>query len=142
MSERDLSIFFPEQVVKREAGFILTPTKRIKGEEGKPVSWEFIYPDYKTFKEIKEAGQKQSVEGGKILFKSDPDNLFLKAITECAVFPDLKNAKLQDAYKAVSPEELLQKMLYPDEVEKLGRDIAVKIGLIDDPMSLLEEAKN
>lgn len=139
---KDLSLFFPEQVEKREAGFILSPTKRIKDSEGKPIAWEFSYPDHKTFKAIKEAGQRQGVENGKIVFKSDPDGLFIKAIVETVSFPDLKNAELQDAYKVTCAEDLLKELLYPDELERLGSQVAIKLGLIDDPMSLLEAAKN
>lgn len=139
---KDLSLFFPDQVEKREAGFLLTPTKRIKDQNGSPITWEFSYPDHKTFKAIKEAGQRQGVENGKIVFKSDPDGLFLKAIVETLTFPDLKNAALQDAYKVTSAEDLLKELLYPDELEKLGSQVAIKLGLIEDPMSLLEAAKN
>ena len=38
--------------------------------------------------------------------------------TECVVYPDLQNAKLQDFYKVKGVEQLLGKLLKPGEVGK------------------------
>ena len=139
---KDLSCFFPEQVKKRDLGFTVPVSNRFLNADGNVIEWEFKFPTHEIFKKIKEAGQKQVVKNGKIKFEFDQDDMFKEAIIECIEYPDLKNAKLQDAYKALDATELLKKMLYPDEVEKLGREVSVKIGLIENPAELLENAKN
>lgn len=139
---KDLNYFFPEQVEKREAGFTLVASKRFKDAEGKQVEWEFEYPTHENFKKIKEAGTVRKVEKGKIKFEFSQDAMVMMAIETTCVYPDLKNADLQDAYGALSVVELIQKMLYADEINKLGNDLQIKLGLVDNPVEMLEDAKN
>ena len=82
------------------------------------------------------------VEGNKIKYDYDQDAMFLEGIISTISFPNLKDAELQDAYNSYTPQELLENMLYPDELEKLGRDVAIEIGAAENPFDLLDEAKN
>lgn len=60
--------------------------------------------------------------------------------TECVVYPDLQNAKLQDFYKVKSVEELLGKLLLPGEYDDLMEKIQEINGYsLEDKV---EEAKN
>lgn len=139
---KDLSLFFPEQVAKREVGFTKIASRRFKDEEGNIIKWEFSYPTHEDFKKIKKAASKQIVEGNKIKYDYDQDAMFMEGIISTITFPNLKDAALQDAYNAYTPKELLENMLYPDELEKLGREVAIEIGAAENPFDLLDEAKN
>lgn len=140
--KRDLSFFFPDKVGKREQSFTLEVSNRFKDDEGKAVKFEFEFPSHEKFKEIKKAASRQVRKGNKMSFEYDQYGMYIKAITECNIYPNFKTAELQDMYKTTSPKELIEKMLYPDEIEKLGQDLSIKIGLVDDPIDLVDDAKN
>ena len=58
------------------------------------------------------------------------------------VYPDLQNAKLQDAYNAMGSEDLLQKMLTVTEYNRLT-DFVIHINDMNKTADeLLDEAKN
>lgn len=139
---KELNYFFPDQVEKRDAGFSLVASHRIKDGEGNPIEWVFEYPNHKDFKKIKDAASERKVDKGKLRFEYNQDAMILKAIEISCIYPDLKNAELQDAYQAYSVQELIQKMLYADEINKLGNQLQVKLGLVDNPAEMLEAAKN
>lgn len=140
--KRDLSFFFPEKIEKREENFTLKVSERFKDDKGKVIEFEFIYPDHEQFKDIKKEASKKKTKNGKITFDFSQYDMYMKAITECNTYPNFKNANLQDAYKATSARELVEKMLYPDEIENLGQKLSIKIGLMENPLDLVDDAKN
>lgn len=139
---KELNYFFPDQVEKRDAGFSLVASHRIKDGEGNPIEWRFEYPNHEDFKKIKDAASERKVDKGKLKIEFNQDAMILKAIEIACVYPDLKNAELQDAYGVFGVRELIQKMLYADEINKLGNELQVKLGLVDNPVEMLEDAKN
>ena len=60
--------------------------------------------------------------------------------TECVVYPDLQNAKLQDFYKVKGVEQLLGKLLKPGEYDDLMEKIQEVNGYSLEEK--VEEAKN
>lgn len=138
----DLNYFFPDQIEKRDSGFSLVASPRIKDGDGNPIEWRFEYPSHEDFKKIKDAASERKVEKGKLKIEFNQDAMIMKAIEITCSYPDLKNADLQDAYGAFSVKELIQKMLYADEINKLGNELQIKLGLVDNPVEMLEEAKN
>ena len=58
------------------------------------------------------------------------------------VYPELKNAELQNAYKVMGEESLLKKMLIPGEFNALLDAVADLNGFEEDLTDLVEEAKN
>ncbi len=81
-------------------------------ENGKPVEWEI-----RTMSEEQEEAIRKSCmtkkKGKNGVVERDIDNdLFnAKMAAESVVYPDLKNAQLQDHYDALGAEDLLKKML-------------------------------
>lgn len=68
---------------------------------------------------------------------------YVQALTASAVvFPDLKNAELQNAYGVLGESSLLQKMLYVGEYAELAIAVQELSGLDKDINNDIEEAKN
>ncbi|WP_313133747.1 phage tail assembly chaperone [Anaerocolumna sp.] len=68
---------------------------------------------------------------------------YVQALTASAVvFPDLKNAELQNAYGVLGESSLLQKMLYVGEYAELAIAVQEISGLDKDINNDIEEAKN
>ncbi len=68
---------------------------------------------------------------------------YVQALTASAVvFPDLKNAELQNAYGVLGESNLLQKMLYVGEYAELAIAVQEISGLDKDINNDIEEAKN
>jgi hypothetical protein len=68
---------------------------------------------------------------------------YVQALTASAVvFPDLKNAELQNAYGVLGESGLLQKMLYVGEYAELAIAVQELSGLDKDINNDIEEAKN
>lgn len=55
--------------------------------------------------------------------KDDEDMTSIHIVLAGVVEPDLKDARLLEKYKAVTPAELVKKMLRPGEIEDLSRAI-------------------
>lgn len=69
---------------------------------------------------------------------SDDDEMSVHVVLAGTVSPDLKNTALAEKYGAVTPAELVKKMLSPGEIEDLSRAIERLSGY---RMSTLEEVK-
>lgn len=68
---------------------------------------------------------------------------YVQALTASAVvFPDLKNAELQNTYGVLGESSLLQKMLYVGEYAELAIAVQEISGLDKDINNDIEEAKN
>ena len=61
---------------------------------------------------------------------------------KCVVYPDLKNAKLQDAYGVMGEAELLKEMLLSGEYTRLVLEVTKINGFDTDLNKMVEEAKN
>ena len=100
-------------------------SRRFKGEDGKPIEWEIKALDAGTQQDIRTRALEMSSTGGqksvKMRFNSALSNIL--AAVNAVVFPDLRDTELQDSYGAKKPEELIGKMLFPDEFDKLIDEI-------------------
>lgn len=116
-------------------------SSRFKGEDGKPIEWEIKALDAGTQQDIRTKALEMSTTGGqknvKMRFNSALSNVL--AAVNAVVFPDLNDKDLQDSYNAKKPEELIGKMLFPDEFDKLIDEISA---FSESPEELEEEAKN
>ncbi len=63
-------------------------------------------------------------------------------MTACVVYPDLKNAELQNAYDVMNAEDLLKEMLTMGEYMNLLRFVQEINGFHKTIEELLDEAKN
>ena len=64
-----------------------------------------------------------------------------KMAVAATVYPDLNNAELQDSYGVKTPEQLLKKMLYPQEFDRYAQAILDMAG-VESLEDLRKEAKN
>jgi len=85
------------------------PSNDYKGADGKPVKWKLRKLSTKEFTESK-AGCYQIMGMAKVF---DADKYSLNLVIESLVYPNMKNAAIQDHYGVTQPDELLMALL-PD----------------------------
>jgi len=112
-------------------------------ENGKPVEWEIRVLTAEESNKIMKSSIIKTTEKGGIQQRDYDEVLFLsKAVATSVVYPDLQNAKLQDAYNAMGSEDLLQKMLTITEYNRLV-GFVTHINDVDKTVNeLFDEAKN
>lgn len=110
-------------------------------DNDKSVEWEI-----KTITATEEEAIRKSCtkKGTKAKSKEefDPDLFNTKIMTACVVYPDLKNAELQNAYDVMNAEDLLKEMLTMGEYMNLLRFVQEINGFHKTIEELLDEAKN
>ena len=120
-------------------------SQRFKGEDGKPVPWEIrcITSEEdeklrrKCIRSVPVPGKRQQYQK-----ETDFDMYLVRLAVACTVFPNLKDAELQNSYHAMGEEELLTRMLtageYADYVIKVQEVCGFEQGFEEEK----EEAKN
>ncbi len=101
-------------------------SRRFKDEDGKPIEWEIKALDAGTQQDIRTKAMEMKATGGKNANVKMNYNTALSNIltaVNAVVFPDLHDTELQDSYGVKKPEELIGKMLLPDEFDKLIDEI-------------------
>lgn len=106
--------------------------------DNEPVKWKFRPISAEQSDQLMEKAMRFDNKGN---FDFDPI-VFAKLLTaESIVYPDLKNASLQDSYGVTSAEELLTVMLYSGEYAKASKT-AQEINQVNDLDTLAGEVKN
>ena len=104
MAEKTLKAFFKENVIKK-APVQYTASKRMVGEDGKPVPWEIRVLTNEEMDSLRDACTKRIPVKGTKDWKME--------------FPNLNDAELQGNWDAIGAEELLKAMLTPGELADL-----------------------
>ena len=113
-------------------------------ENGEPIEWEIraITSDEndelrrKSMVNVPVVGQR-----GAHTRELDDIKYTSALLAASVVFPDLRDAELQDSYGVKTPEALLKKMLMPTEEAKLAQEV-MSISEIENFGALAQEAKN
>ena len=137
----DFSVFMAgtaeEEIVKYVA------SKRFV-EKGKPVEWQIKA----ISSELDEAIRKDCTKRVPIVGKRgqynqevDTDKYIGKMCAACTVFPNLKDAALQDHYGVKSDDDLLKKMLRPGEYTEYKAKVMEVNGYDMSMEELVDEAK-
>ena len=120
-------------------------SQRFKGEDGKPVPGEIrcITSEEdeklrrKCIRSVPVPGKRQQYQK-----ETDFDMYLVRLAAACTVFPNLKDAELQNSYHAMGEEELLTRMLtageYADYVIKVQEVCGFEQGFEEEK----EDAKN
>jgi len=140
----NLSYFLAENIEKEEVVQYVA-TKRIKDENKNPIEWELGCITSAEDQEIrKKCTRKVQVPRKKNMFvpETDFDAYLVKLAVRCVKYPELNNAELQNSYKVMGEESLLQTMLKGGEYQDLLKKIQEINGFDTGMDELVEEAKN
>lgn len=139
---RTFDAFLKTNKIEKDNEFIPV-SESFVGEDGKPILWEVRRLTNDEMKSIKKQCIKQVKDKrGGISMETDTDKMVSLMAATSTVYPDLKNAALQDSYGVMGECELLEAMLsvgellaYQQEINRInGFDIS-----FDDKVN---EAKN
>lgn len=116
-------------------------SERFRDENGKPAEWEIRSIGEKENAQLEKKFTVQDKRTGAQIFHK---NAYVHALVAAAVvFPDLKNAELQQHYKSLGESELLQAMLSAGEFALLSDEVSELSGLDrNDINEQIDEAKN
>lgn len=117
-------------------------SNRFKDADGKPIKWKIRAIDAATHQKLRSEALDMKVGNDKkvnVKFNSARRNL--STVAASVVYPDLKDAELQDYYGVSTPSALIGAMLLDDEFERL-LDAVDSLSEDTKPESLEEEAKN
>lgn len=140
----DFSAFLAQNKVKQE-NIKFAVSKSFIGADGKPIEWELRPVTADEDEAIRRAATKKTkVPGRSNQYTSEMDaNTYLAKLTAASVvFPDLKNAELQNSYKVMGEDALLKAMLTGGEFIALSGKVAEINGFDNDINEVVEEAKN
>ncbi len=108
-------------------------------EDGKPVPFVIRPISQEENKHLIKKVTKRDKKGFETFDRAE----YVSALTASAVvFPDLKNAELQNAYGVLGESALLQKMLLVGEYAELSQAVQKLSSLDTDINEDVEEAKN
>ncbi len=118
-------------------------SKNFIGEDGKPIEWE-LRKLTKTENNalIKKCTRTITLRDGSRIKETDQQQYADELIAASVVFPNLKDAALQDSYHVMGEVNLLNEMLSIGEYADLGLEVRKLNDLDEDINKLVEEAKN
>ena len=120
------------------------PSPRFVGEDGKPIEWEICCISADEYARVRSGCIRQEpVAGKKSQFtqKLDTYEFQAKVCARCTVFPDLKDAGLQDSWGVAKPEDLLGAMLIGGEFDDYVTEV-FRINGFKTENEQVDEAKN
>ena len=95
----------------------LAPSPRFVGEDGKPVEWEIRCISADEYARIRSGQVPVIGKKGQYTQQLDTYTFQAKVAAACTVFPDLKDAALQDSWGVTKPEDLVGAMLIGGEFD-------------------------
>lgn len=129
-----LSPFLPNKAVQYTAVEIAV-SDRFCGDDGVPVLWRIKILTAKEMQQITKECTKKVIQNGRPVTEQDEDRMNTRLLEECVVYPNLKEADLQDAYGVSGARELAETMLTPGEYGELMKAISqaqgIDMGLAD-----------
>lgn len=138
----DLSSFYAQNVLTDTVeDFVVS--ERFQDEEGRPISWKLrSMAEAENEACRKAATRKVKGRNGVHTQETDTNEYVAKLAVASVVFPNLKDAELQQSYGAMGAETLLRKMLLPGEYAILVQKVQEMNGFDRDMNELVDEVKN
>jgi len=138
----DLSAFYAQNAVTEEAETFVV-SDRFRDSEGVPVAWKLRSMTEAENEECRKAAtRKMKGKHGQQTMETNADEYLAKLVVASVVFPNLKDAELQQSYGVLGAESLLRKMLRPGEYAGLVGKVQELNGFDRDMNDLVEEVKN
>ena len=103
--------FFMKSNKKKKENERFAATKSIVDADGNPVEWEFKHLTSKEVNEIREQYTTSKISNGQYTTEINTNRFINALVAESAVYPDLRNAELQDSYGVHTPEELVYELV-------------------------------
>ncbi|MDU5947639.1 MAG: phage portal protein, partial [Paenibacillus macerans] len=93
-----LSAFFAQNAA---AGLVeeVVVSERFKDEQGQPVPWRLRSMTEEENETIRKSCQRKVKDKGMVSYETNTDEYLAKLAVASVVFPDLKNAELQQSYQ-------------------------------------------
>ena len=140
----NFSAFMRENKIKRE-NVKFVASKSFVDEHGNPIEWEIKQISNKEDESLKRMCTKNiKVQGRGNVTRPELDTtLYMgKLAAACTVYPDLKNAELQNSYNVMGDDELLKEMLSTGEYAEYCVKVTEVNGFDVDINDKIDEAKN
>lgn len=113
-----------------------------KNQEGKPEPFKIKPIGFRQFSSIREKHSKMHMKDKRLIKQTNEGAVTLELCAKAIVYPDLKNAELQDFYGVVNETDLVDAMLNFKEIESLAEKVMEISGLGEDVNELKDQAKN
>lgn len=138
----DLSVFFA-QYANAETTESFIVSERFKDQSGTPVPWKLRSMTEEENEQCrKSATRRVKGKGGVLVSETNPEEYMAKLVSASVVFPNLKDAELQQSYGVLGAETLLKKMLLPGEYASLLGKVQEMNGYDKNLNDLTDEVKN
>lgn len=139
----NLSAFFAQNKIQTPNIKYVASKTFVDPETKKPLEWELKKLDSDVTESMKKSCRKRVKVGNEWTVEQDADLFTLKVTAAAVVFPDLKDAELQNSFGVMGEEALLRHMLSPGELQRLSNKVAELCDFgADDEVELIKEAKN
>ncbi len=141
---KTLSVFFAQNAKKIENQKFAVSDRFTDPETGKPMEWEICCITASENAALRKACMTTvPIRGKKGQFTQEFDaNAYLAALAvRCTIFPNLRDAELQQSYGVMGAEQLVTTMLTPAEFESYSEKI-LQVNGFETGEDLVEEAKN
>ncbi len=125
MAEKSMAAFLKKNAVQYTE-FETVISDRFCDESGNPVPWRIKVLNQKEMYRIATRCSKRVIDAETKKERQETDNeLFVKCLLEeCVLYPNLKDAELQDSYGVMGADELAETMLLPREYVKLVKCVS------------------
>lgn len=117
-------------------------SNRFVNEKGNPIPWEIRALSAEEDEALRKSCTKKIRNKGLVTQETDYNAYLTKLITECVVFPNLKDKELQESYGVLGADKLIKAMLTSGEYAKLLEKVQLVNGFDIEMEELVEEAKN
>lgn len=136
--QKNVSFFLRSNAEKKKEVISYAPSNRFKDEDGNPVSFVLRLLTGPEISKIQ--NDAVIIDGDGADFNSE--KFIADIMTKCVVYPNLKDAELQDSYQVLTEKDLLAAMLEGGEYQRLAKKCQEINGLRDDLNDLKVKAKN
>ncbi|WP_068505716.1 phage tail assembly chaperone [Paenibacillus kribbensis] len=137
----DLTLFYAENVAA-EITEEIALSERFKDADGKPLKWKIRSVSEEETSIIRKESTKKVRVKGVYQSETDSDLFVSKLVVAGVVYPNLKDAGLQNSYGVRGADSLIQKMLLAGEYSTLTDRIQTLSGFDRDINDLIQDVKN